>query len=147
MLNHKVIVVAGLVLAFAAWAGSRAAETDSATVPSGTTCTSAGVAINDSSGCRASVRRTDGGTINSGKVAYYYCDSTLGWVPSSSALDCTLDSNRGADGGASSAHVCPDLVPQARFGRVAAVPYGIGGPDAGAVGVTTRIECWGGEIP
>lgn len=146
-----------LLCVFAAtvvWAGSRASESTGG-VPSATTD---GVTLLDSSGCRVSIRARDGGTVNGGTLAVWYYDSVLGWTRSATSLDCTLEANKLADGGAPTAQVCPDYQPMARFGRIAVEARNIVGADGGTpngIGVDgganvpplTRIECWGSEIP
>ncbi len=130
------IVGLALVLAVAAFAGTRKAES-AAAPPSGAT---AGVAISSqTTGCRASVYN-DAGTINTGgQILYSYYDPTVGWVQSASTLNCTVSATT-ADGGTRTAFVCPDLQPVANFGRIAAQTYGVIWSDGGTG--KTRIECF-----
>lgn len=150
----RLLISGAVLLAWLAWAGSRANESTGA-VPSLATD---GVSLNDSEGCRLSVREADGGTLNGGTLAVWYYDARLGWVRSASALDCVLESNKLADGGAPSAQVCPDLQPLARFGRLGVEARGLVGLDGGSpnglgvdgganVAPVLRVECWGRAIP
>ena len=148
------LMIAGLC-ALAAWAGTRAKDSSGAQ-PS---AASDGVSLNDSIGCRASVRVTDGGTINGGKLLAWYYDPVLGWVRASTLLDCSLEANKLPDGGAPSAQVCLDFEPAARFGRIGfqssslvgadgGSPNGFDGTDGGQhVAPVVRVECWGPTIP
>lgn len=148
------LIIASMLVAAAAYAGSRAAEGAGGTP----TLSTDGVSLADSEGCRLSVRARDAGTINGGTIAVWYYDAVLGWTRSATSLDCTLESNKLADGGAPTAQVCPDRVPAARFGRIAAEARSLIGADGGTpngfgtdggqnVTPMVRVECWGREIP
>lgn len=131
-------------LAVAAWAGSRAKETSGARP----TLSTDGVSLSEVEGCRASVRSTDGGTVNGGKLVLFYYDAVLGWTRAQSSLDCTLEANKMLDGGAPSAQVCPDYGTLARFGRVGVASQNLVSADGGTVaGATVRLECWGRNLP
>lgn len=146
-MTMKKTLAAALVSLFAvslAYAGSRAKETTG----NPPTLATDGVNLAEVEGCRISVRSTDGGTINGGTLRQWYYDSVLGWVPSNSSLDCSLDSARLLDAGAPSGQVCPDVIPLAKFGRMSVEANAVRNFDAGTVpGITTRVECWGRNIP
>lgn len=128
----------GLVVAVA-WAGSRAAESGGG-VP---TDAGQGVSLSGVTACRASVRQTDGGTINGGKVGFMYYDAVNGWVASPSVFDCSLSTAGLPDGGIQSAQVCPDMTVGVEVGRIGAfnkaIINGSGAPTLPIV----RVECWG----
>ena len=143
-----------LLTAAVAYAGTRAVEGAGA-VP---TLATHGVNLSEVAGCRASIRVDGGGTINGGTLASYYYDAVLGWVRSNTALDCTLEASKLLDGGAPAVQVCPDTLPQAKFGRFTVAANGIVGADGGTPnGVGTdggqniapivRVECWGASLP
>ena len=140
---RKLFFFCAAVFTALAYAGSRAAESSGATP----TLTTDGVSLRDSEGCRVSARVGDGGTVNGGTLALWYHDSVLGWTRGSTSLDCTLESNKLWDGGAPSAQVCPDRVPAARFGRMAAEARSLIGVDGGVITANVRVECWGRDIP
>lgn len=114
-------------------------------------------------GCRMSVRVDGGGNIASGTLVPYYCQEsspsgTAGLtVPeeAAAALHCTIATK--LDGGLRTSYVCPDLVPAARFGLVAATGFLIKGLDGGSGAAAladagpsnqpiVRMECWGPNI-
>lgn len=130
------------LLATAAWAGSRAADTDGSPPTSAT----AGVNIAEVEACRGSVRFTDGGTIMGGKLVPYYYDSVLGWTEAKTADQCTLATDTLIDGGSRRTQTCEFAV-QARYGRAALAGKSLVGEDGGAVQGTVRLECWGRELP
>lgn len=132
--------------ALTALAGTRAKESQG-TVPFNDGGVLEGVSLSEVEGCRLSARVTDGGTINGGGLAVYYYDAVLGWVRSSTALDCTFEANKLQDGGAPAVQVCPDLGILAKYGRLAVAGKLLTGVDGGAITATTRVECWGRNIP
>lgn len=145
------VVLFASLLALTAFGGSRVKEAVAVTnaVPAllsdgGTTD---GVSLLEVEGCRVSARVTDGGTINGGVLAAYYFDSALGWVRASTALDCTLEANKLLDAGAPTVQVCPDLGTLAKYGRIAYVNKSVVNGSAAAATVTTRVECWGRNLP
>ena len=151
--SARLLLLVGCI-ALGALAGTRAKESAGA-VP---TAATDGVALNGAVGCRISIRVVDGGTINGGTLALYYYDANLGWVRSASALDCALEANKAADGGAPSAQACADVEPLARFGRLAAVALNVTGSDGGTpngfaagggqtVAPVVRVECFDPSLP
>ncbi len=131
------------LIGFAAWAGSRAKDSDGS-VP---TASTDGVSLSEVTGCRASVRSDGGTTINGGTLVLYYYDAVLGWAPSQSSLDCTLDAHRAADGGAGLSLVCPDTRVTAPYGRVAVNARSLTSSDGGVPTALVRIECFGPNLP
>lgn len=132
--------------ALTALAGTRAKESQG-TVPFNDGGVLEGVSLSEVEGCRLSARVTDGGTINGGGLAVYYYDSVLGWVRSSTSLDCSFESNKLQDGGAPSVQVCPDLGVLAKYGRIAAAGKLIVNGAGSAATATVRVECWGRNLP
>lgn len=145
-MRHLALVGIALV-AFAAWAGSRAKE-NQGQVPSTPTD---GVGISQASACRFSARVDDGGTLNGGKLVLFYGeplpDGGMRWVRSPSSLDCTLEAGKAIDGGNVSAQVCSDMAVGAQFGRVAPVASALVNASAAQITATVRAECWGPQIP
>lgn len=169
-----------LVLVFvatAALAGTRYRDTTGAPPsplgPSATASARNGVSLADAVGCRMSVR-VDAGTAGQGITGAdglaqtglvlmpWYYDDALGWVEGDSSLRCSVAAR--PDAGIIRAFVCPDLVPAARFGRIAISKLGVAARTDGGTGadwVTDagtgaaqpsgplpqyRIECWGPNV-
>lgn len=136
----RYFTIAVVLLTLAAFAGTRAKESRAAP-PSASTD---GVALSETTGCRASLYE-DGGTINTGgKILFLYYDAVVGWVQSDSTIQCTVSATQ-ADGGTRTGYVCPDLQPLATYGRIAAQSYGVIWSDGGVPKV--RIECFGPTLP
>lgn len=140
------IVTLGFVLSQSALAGTVSTDT-LGVAPLPDAGSDIGVSLSGATGCRLSVRATDGGTVNGGTLkAYYYDTATLSWNPSHSALDCTLDANRLSDAGAPYAQICPDLEPLGRYGRILGVSSSLVNGAGTAITATVRTECWGQTI-
>lgn len=115
-----------------------------------------GLALKDTTACRASIRAVDGGNVNGGKLVPYYCEigatTGAGWQEGPSTGVCTLESASRADGGANRAQQMCEWTVSNPFGRVAVAAYGITGADGGTgngigadggynVGPVVRLEC------
>jgi hypothetical protein len=161
------------VLAFAAFAGQQGKDSTGAP-PSdlgpSNNAEKLGVSLANAVGCRMSVRVDAGqaaigadGLAQTGlKLQPWYYDSSNGWVEGDSSLQCTVAAR--PDAGIIRSFVCPDLVPAARFGRIAVSKLGTAArtdagtgadwiPDAGTGAVQAagpqpvyRIECWGPQM-
>jgi hypothetical protein len=119
MPNRPAFVLFGLI-ALTAWAGSRFVQ-NTGGLP---TASTDGVSLVEVTGCRGSVRYTDGGSVSGGKLIPYYYDSVVGWTEGAKANQCLLDTDTQADGGTRRAQVCEWPV-AVGFGRVALVSTGL----------------------
>lgn len=139
----KISLVLALGCALVAYAGTRAKDSNGSIPTSATD----GVSLDRVTGCRISVRVMDGGTVNGGTLVSYYYDPVLGWVRSPTALDCTLEANKLIDGGAPASQVCSDTQVLAQYGRVGVAVKSLVNGAASSITATSRIECWGPELP
>lgn len=160
------LALLGVLIAVTAFAATRARDTNGQPPSLDTD----GVLLDNAVGCRMSVRVDSGipgqgttgadGLAQTGlKLQPWYFDSKLGWVEGDSSLQCSVATR--PDAGIIRAFVCPDLVPAARFGRIAVsklgnparidagtgadwvVDAGSGVPQPSGPLPFYRIECWG----
>jgi hypothetical protein len=158
----KRLLAVALVVCGVAWAGNAAKDVAVGAAP---VSSLDGVTLGNAVGCRCSIR-VDAGTAAatigsrgfapSGWSLYaWYYDSTLGWVEGNSDLRCAAEAR--LDAGNIRAFVCPDIVPAARFGRLACASFGPTGHDGGTgadmytdagAGPQPRVrtECWGPNL-
>jgi hypothetical protein len=158
---RKGLVFTGCLLALAAYAGRQGKDAAVGAAPSASTD---GVPLDNVVGCRCSIR-VDAGTDAVGSNGFastgwklypwYYDEKLAIWSQANSSLHCSAEAR--LDGGLIRAFVCPDIVPTARFGRIACSSWGITGYDGGSgadlisdAGVgpqpKVRTECWGPAV-